>query len=70
MLVDEGLNAKLDHRDNGSNRVRNCSRDWPINWHVLNFNNIPYFDGISYKENFIDLILNPGNYFAYTKIPE
>ena len=41
-----------------------------MNRHVLNFNNIPYFDGTSYKEDFIDLILNPGDYFAYTKIPE
>ena len=64
------LVTDLDHGDNGSNRVKNYSRDWPINRDVLNFNNIPYFDGTSYKEDFIDLILNPGDYFNYTKIPE
>ena len=38
--------------------------------HVLNFSDIPCFDGISYKEDFIDWILNFEDYFTYAKIPE
>ena len=38
--------------------------------HVLNFSDIPFFDGISYKEDFIGWILNFEDYFTYAKIPE
>jgi hypothetical protein len=36
----------------------------------LNFNDIACFDGISYKEDFINWILNFEDYFTYAKIPE
>ena len=38
--------------------------------HVLNFSDIPFFDGISYKEDFIGWILNFEDYFTYAKILE
>ena len=41
-----------------------------IKRHVLNFNDIPCFDSISYKEDFIDWILDFEDYFAYAMISE
>jgi hypothetical protein len=58
----------------GKNRTRDIARGPLVNrlmgQHVLNFSDIPYFDGISYKEDFIDWILNFEDYFTYAKIPE
>ena len=34
------------------------------------FNDFPFFDGISYKEDFIDWILDFEEYFDHEKIPE
>ena len=36
----------------------------------FNFNDIACFDGVSYKEDFINWILNFEDYFTYAKIPE
>ena len=41
-----------------------------IKRHVLNFNDIPCFDSISYKEDFIDWILKFEGCFTYAKISE
>ena len=55
--INFGLNAKQYREENGNNRVRDCAHSWTINQHVLNFNDIPYLNGVSHKENFIDMIL-------------
>uniref|UniRef100_A0A2N9HQ31 Retrotransposon gag domain-containing protein n=1 Tax=Fagus sylvatica TaxID=28930 RepID=A0A2N9HQ31_FAGSY len=58
----------------GKNRTRDIARGPLVNRlmgrHVLNFSDIPCFDGISYKEDFIGWILNFEDYFTYAKIPE
>jgi hypothetical protein len=65
LLVELGLNA---------NRKQRVAR-WPfvnrlIGRCVLKFNDIPCFDGISYKEDLIEWILNFEDYFTYAKILE
>lgn len=46
------LNGKKDHEDGR----HTCTKDWAHNQliypHVLNFNDVPWFDGMSYKEDF------------------
>lgn len=37
--------------------VRDCTHRQPVDQHVLNFNNISYFDSMSYKEYFCYWIL-------------
>ena len=54
MLIDLDLNAKQEYEENGNNYVRQYSWGCPINQNVLNFNDIPCFDSISYQENFIN----------------
>ena len=70
MLIDLGLNAKQEYEDNGNNYVKQYSWGCPINQHVLNFNDSPCFDSISYQENFINWTLDLEHYFAYANIPE
>ena len=73
LLIGLGLNANKKQRIN-KNRIGEVARgpfvNWLIRWLVLNFNDIPCFDGMSYKEDFIDWILNFEDYFTYAKIPE
>jgi len=42
--------------------VRDCTHRQPVDQHVLNFNNISYFDSISYKEYFSNWILDLQDY--------
>lgn len=70
MLIDLTLRAKSDHEDSRDWQVTDCAHSWPINRHVLNFNDITYFDRVSYKENFVDWILDLEDYFAYATIPK
>lgn len=42
--------------------VRDCTHRQPVDPHVLNFNNISYFDSISYKEYFSNWILDLQDY--------
>jgi hypothetical protein len=69
----------LELNSNRLQRVgKNCTRDIArgplvnrlMGRHVLNFSDIPFFDGISYREDFIGWILNFKDYFTYAKIPK
>ena len=51
------LKTKQNHEDQGINHVWDCSRGQSINKNVCNFNDIQYFDGESYKEDFKDWML-------------
>jgi hypothetical protein len=72
LLVGLGLNANRKQRVD-KNRAGEVAREPFVNQlirrHVLNFNDIPCFD-ISYKEDFIDWILNFEDYFTCAKIPK
>jgi len=37
---------KQDSENNGDNRSRDCACGWPISWHVLNFNDVLYINGV------------------------
>ena len=75
LLVVVGLELNANRLQRvGKNRTRDIARGPLVNRlmgrHVLNFSDIPCFDGISYKEDFIGWILNFEDYFTYAKIPE
>lgn len=53
-----------------SGRLGRGLLSWSINKNFHNFNDIQYFDDTSYKEDFIDWILDLKDYFAYAKISE
>ena len=73
LLVRLGLNANRKQRVD-KNRTGDVAQvpfvNRIIRRCVPNFNDIPCFDGMSYKEDFIDWILNFEDYFTYAKIPE
>lgn len=68
MLINLSLKTKGDCEDNRDIRVRDYACNPPINWVILNFNGIPCFDGILYKEELINSIINFEYYFFYAKI--
>lgn len=68
MLINLNLKTKGDCEDNRDIRVRDYACNPPINWVILNFNVIPCFDGILYKEELINSIINFEYYFVYAKI--
>ena len=51
-----------------SSRLGRGLLSWSINKNFHNFNDIQYFDDTSYKEDFIDWILDLKDYSAYAKI--
>lgn len=62
--INLGLNSKKKkyYDCNMEICVRDCTHRQPVDPHVLNFNNISYFDSISYKEYFSNWILDLQDY--------